>query len=139
MLALEVVVLPVADIDRALVFYTQRVGFNLDVDYCPTPDFRVVQLTPPGSHCSVQLVAAHGAPRVEGLVLVTDDLVAATQALVSHGIAVNDIRHKVPLDPWAGGFEPGVHPQRADYASFAQFADLDGNRWTLQERGYRAA
>jgi len=137
--ALEVVLLPVADIERALAFYTQQVGFDLDVDYRPTADFRVVQLTPAGSHCSVQLVTAGSAARVQGLYLVTEDIVAARDALVSRGVPVDELRHKVPLDAWAGAFADGPHPQRSDYATFAGFADPDGNRWMLQERGYRAA
>jgi hypothetical protein len=74
MLALEVVPLPVIAIDRALAFYTAQVGFRLDVDYRPSADFRVVQLTRPGSACSVQLVTAESAARVHGLYLVTRDL-----------------------------------------------------------------
>src|SRR5262245_909451 len=74
MLALEVVPLPVTDIDRALAFYTEQAGFTLDVDYRPTADFRVVQLTPPGSACSVQLVMADSPGRVHNLYLVTTDL-----------------------------------------------------------------
>jgi catechol 2,3-dioxygenase-like lactoylglutathione lyase family enzyme len=139
MLALEVVSLPVADVDRALAFYTQKVGFNLDVDYHPTPGFRVVQLTPPGSSCSVQLVAAESPARVHNLYLVTTDLAAERAALIARGVAVGEFRHKEPIDTWAGGWAPGLDAGRRDYASFADFEDLDGNTWTLQERGYRAA
>jgi catechol 2,3-dioxygenase-like lactoylglutathione lyase family enzyme len=138
MLALEVVSLPVADVDRALAFYTQQVGFRLDVDYHPTPGFRVVQLTPPGSSCSVQLVTADSLSRVRNLYLVTTDLAAERAALVERGVAVSEFRHKAPLDTWAGGFSPGLDAGRRDYASFADFEDPDGNTWTLQERGYRA-
>src|SRR5262249_60097826 len=97
MLALEVVPLPVSDIDRALVFYT-RAGFTLDVDYRPTSDFRVVQLTPPGSACSVQLVVADSPGRVHNLHLVTPDLMEARATLIAHGVAVGPIRHTDPLD-----------------------------------------
>ncbi|CAB3745814.1 VOC family protein [Paraburkholderia solisilvae] len=138
MLALEVVSLPVADVDRALAFYTQKVGFKLDVDYHPGADFRVVQLTPPGSACSVQLSAADSPQRLRNLYLVTTDLAAECAALAARGVAVGAYRHKDPIDPWMGGWSAGLDPQRRDYASFADFEDLDGNIWTLQERGYRA-
>ena len=138
-LALEVVPLPVADIDRARAFYTERAGFTLDVDYRPTPEFRVVQLTPPGSACSVQLVAADSPGRVHNLHLVTTDLAVEREKLVGRGVAVGEVRHKNPVETWAGGWSTGLDPQRRDYASFADFADPDGNTWTLQERGYRAS
>lgn len=138
MLALEVVSLPVADVDRALTFYTQKVGFTLDVDYHPTLAFRVVQLTPPGSSCSVQLVPADSAARVRNLYLVTTDLAAERAALIERGVAVGECRHKAPIDAWEGGFSAGLDAKRRDYASFADFEDPDGNMWTLQERGYRA-
>jgi pimeloyl-ACP methyl ester carboxylesterase/catechol 2,3-dioxygenase-like lactoylglutathione lyase family enzyme len=132
-LALEVVSVPVSDVDRTLTFYTEQAGFALDVDYRPTPEFRVVQLTPPGSATSVQLVA-DDTYRVRDLYLVTSDLEATRAALLARGVPVGDIRHKDPVDTWAGGFSPGLDPRRRDYASFADFADPDGNRWTLQER-----
>jgi len=136
MLALEVVPLPVADIDRARAFYTEQAGFILDVDYRPTAEFRVVQLTPPGSACSVQLVTPDPPGRVHNLYLVTTDLAAERAKLISRGVTVGAVRHKDPVETWAGGWSPGLDPQRRDYASFA---DLDGNTWTLQERGYRAS
>jgi pimeloyl-ACP methyl ester carboxylesterase/catechol 2,3-dioxygenase-like lactoylglutathione lyase family enzyme len=132
-LALEVVPVPVTDIDRALAFYTERAGFALDVDYRPTPDFRVVQLTPPGSACSVQLVS-DDSHRLRDLHLVTPDITATRAELVARGVAVSAIRHKDPVESWAGGWSDGPDPQRRDYASFADFADPDGNTWTLQER-----
>lgn len=137
-LALEVVPLPAADIDRALDFYTRQAGFTLDVDYRPTPSFRVVQLTPPGSACSVHLVVADSPSRVRNLCLVTPDLQAARQRLIACGVEVGTVRHKDPLETWAGGYAPGMDPQRRDYASFSDFSDPDGNSWTLQERGHRA-
>jgi catechol 2,3-dioxygenase-like lactoylglutathione lyase family enzyme len=139
MLSLEVIPLPVTDINRARAFYTERVGFTLDVDYQPTSEFRVVQLTPPGSACSVQLVAADSAARAQNLYLVTTDLAAERDRLISRGIAVGPVRHKDPVETWAGRWSPGLDPLRRDYASFADFADPDGNTWTLQERGYRAS
>ncbi|MDB6107554.1 MAG: glyoxalase [Gammaproteobacteria bacterium] len=137
MLALEVVPVPVTDVDRALAFYTEQAGFILDVDYHSTPEFRVVQLTPPGSACSVQLVAADSPGRVHNLYLVTTDLAAERAQLIGRGVAVGAIRHKNPVETWAGGWSAGLDPQRRDYASFADFADPDGNTWTLQERGHR--
>jgi catechol 2,3-dioxygenase-like lactoylglutathione lyase family enzyme len=136
----EVVVLPVSDVDRSLAFYTERLGFNLDVDYGPNPDFRVVQLTPPGSACSVQIgvgLTDTEPGSVKGLYLVVPDLEAARAELAGRGVDVGEIRHKAPLDTWQGGFEPGVDPKRRDYASFVEFTDPDGNAWTLQERGFR--
>ena len=139
MLALEVVPLPVSDIDRALAFYTEQAGFTLDVNYRPTADFRVVQLTPPGSACSVQLVIADSPDRVHNLYLVTTDIADARAKLIARGIAVSEIRHKDPVETWAGGWSAGLDSKRRDYASFADFADPDGNTWTLQERGHRAS
>ena len=139
MLALEVVSLPVTDIDRALAFYVEQTGFTLDVDYHPTAEFRVVQLTPPGSACSVQLVTADSPSRVHKLCLVTTDLAAERAKLIARGVAVSAVRHKDPVETWVGGWSMGLDPQRRDYASFADFADPDGNTWTLQERGHRAA
>lgn len=137
---LEVVILPVHDVDRSLTYYSERLGFNLDVDYGPSPDFRVVQLTPPGSACSVQIgVGLTDAEpgSVKGLYLVVPDLEAARAELDGRGVDVGEIRHKAPLDTWQGGFEPGVDPERRDYASFVEFTDPDGNAWTVQERGFR--
>jgi catechol 2,3-dioxygenase-like lactoylglutathione lyase family enzyme len=137
MLALEVVPVPVTDVDASLAFYRERLGFPLDVDYHPTPDFRVVQLTPPGSACSVQLVPAGSAARLQNLYLVTPDLVAERDALLDRGVNVSRIRHKDPVGTWSGGFADGIDPARRDYASFADVTDPDGNTWTLQERGHR--
>jgi catechol 2,3-dioxygenase-like lactoylglutathione lyase family enzyme len=138
MLALEVILVPVSDVDRALAFYTECVGFSLDVDYHPTDTFRVVQLTPPGSACSIQLVGADSPNRLENIYLVTNDLAATCAELSSRGVSIEAVRHKDNIEAWAGDWAPGIDPQRRDYASFAEFRDLDGNVWTLQERGYRA-
>ena len=139
MLTLEVVPLPVTDVDRARAFYTEQVGFILDVDYRPTRDFRVVQLTPPGSACSVHLVAANSGGRPHNLCLVTRDLAAERAKLIGRGVDVSAIRHKDPVETWAGGWSMGLDPQRRDYASFADFADPDGNTWVLQERDHRSS
>jgi predicted enzyme related to lactoylglutathione lyase len=108
MLALEVVPLPVTDIDRALAFYTEQAGFTLDVNYRPTADFRVIQLTPPGSACSVQLVIADSTGRAHNLYLVTTDIADARAKLIARGIAVGEIRHKDPVETWAGSLVSSV-------------------------------
>jgi catechol 2,3-dioxygenase-like lactoylglutathione lyase family enzyme len=137
----EVITLAVTDVDRALEFYTQA-GFALDVDYHPTTSFRVVQLTPPGSACSVQIGAGlTDAPpgSARATCLAVADLEAAHRELTGRGVKVSDIYHKASVEDWKGGWEPGLDPLRRDYASFADFADPDGNTWTLQEIGHQAA
>jgi catechol 2,3-dioxygenase-like lactoylglutathione lyase family enzyme len=131
---LEVVLLPVADVDRARDFYVEQCGFHLDVDHRAGEDFRVVQLTPPGSACSVTVgVGLLDTPpgSVRGLHLVVADVVAAREELAARGVAVSGVRHMT-----AQGWQPGVDPDRTDYNSFADFADPDGNTWLLQERGF---
>lgn len=138
--SVEVITLPVSDVDRALRFYVDQVGFILDVDYKPNDAFRVVQLTPPGSSCSVQVgIGLTNAPvgSFRNIYLVVTDIEAAQSRLLERGVKVSDIRHKTPIGAWDGGFSSGVDPARGDYASFADFSDPDGNRWVLQERGYR--
>jgi catechol 2,3-dioxygenase-like lactoylglutathione lyase family enzyme len=128
---LQVVLLPVADVDRAKAFYTERVGFVCDVDHRAGDAFRVVQLTPPGSACSIifGVGVGDGEPgSVRGTHLVVTDIVAARDELCGRGVDVEEIRHM-----GAGGWESGLHPKRADYGSFAGFADPDGNTWVLQE------
>jgi catechol 2,3-dioxygenase-like lactoylglutathione lyase family enzyme len=137
--SLEVITLPVNDVDRALRFYVEQAGFTLDADYAPTESFRVAQLTPPGSSCSIQLgngLTDATAGSVRSVYLIVDDLEAARTRLVAAGITVGEIRHKTPVGAWDGGFAPGVDAARGDYASFADFSDPDGNQWVLQERGY---
>ncbi|MFL5010088.1 MAG: glyoxalase, partial [Rhizobium sp.] len=102
--------------------------------------FRVVQLTPPGSSCSVQIGRGlTDAPvgSFRSVYLVVTDLEAARNRLLERGVEVSEIRHEAAIDAWDGGFAPGVDPARGDYASFAHFSDPDGNAWVLQERGYR--
>jgi catechol 2,3-dioxygenase-like lactoylglutathione lyase family enzyme len=140
MSSIEVITVPVADVDRAARFYVEQAGFTLDVDYAPTATFRVVQLTPPGSGCSIQVGtgvsdAAPGSSR--GVYLVVDDLPATHARLRQAGVTVGPIRHKTPIGAWDGSFAPGLDPARGDYASFADFTDPDGNTWILQERGHR--
>jgi catechol 2,3-dioxygenase-like lactoylglutathione lyase family enzyme len=132
---LEVVTLPVRDVQAAKAFYTS-LGFNLDVDYHPRDGFRVVQMTPPGSACSIQFGegltdAAPGSARANYLVV--PDIEAAHRELVARGIKVSDVRHKDPIDTWAGDFAPGPDPEHRPYASLAEVTDPDGNTWTLQE------
>jgi catechol 2,3-dioxygenase-like lactoylglutathione lyase family enzyme len=139
-LSVEVITLPVSNVDRALRFYVDQVGFTLDVDYSPNKTFRVVQLTPPGSSCSIQIGdGLTDAPigSLRGVYLVVTDIDAARRLLLERGVEVSEIRHKTPPGAWDGGFAPGLDPARGDYASFASFSDLDGNGWVLQERGYR--
>jgi catechol 2,3-dioxygenase-like lactoylglutathione lyase family enzyme len=139
---IEVVTLPVTDVDQALEFYTEQVGFSLDVDYHPATGFRVVQLTPPGSACSVQIgvgLTDVGPGTARATCLAVTDIEAARRELTGRGVNVSDIRHKAPIEDWQGGWEPGPDPWRRDYASFADFADPDGNTWTLQEIGHRTS
>jgi catechol 2,3-dioxygenase-like lactoylglutathione lyase family enzyme len=138
--SLEVITLPVSDVERAKRFYVDQVGFTLDVDYAPNDAFRVVQLTPPGSSCSIQIGnGLTGAPigPARNVYLVVTDLEAARSRLLGRGVQVGEIRHKTPIGAWDGGFASGLDPTRADYASFANFSDPDGNSWVLQERNYR--
>lgn len=140
--ALEVVILPVSDPDRSLRFYRDQVGFDLDVDYSPAPDFRVIQLTPPGSAASIQFGVGltNASPgSLQGLYLVVPDIQQSRLALTDRGVTVSEIRHKDIDGGWRGGFLPGLDPDHADYASFADFRDPDGNGWVLQERDHQSA
>jgi catechol 2,3-dioxygenase-like lactoylglutathione lyase family enzyme len=124
---LEVVVLPVSDVDRAKSFYVDQVGFNLDVDHV-NGDFRVVQLTPNGSACSVTIgkgVVDAPPGSVKGLQLVVADVEAARVDLASRGVDVSPVRHHDGTG-WADG--PG-----GEWNSFIFFDDPDGNAWTVQE------
>jgi catechol 2,3-dioxygenase-like lactoylglutathione lyase family enzyme len=139
--SVEVITLPVSDIERALRFYVDQVGFTLDVDYSPNDSFRVVQFTPPGSSCSIQIgKGLTDAPlgSLRNVFLVVTDLESARNRLVERGVVVGEIQHKTPIGAWDGSFALGLDPARGDYASFANFSDPDGNSWVLQERGYRS-
>jgi catechol 2,3-dioxygenase-like lactoylglutathione lyase family enzyme len=136
---LEVVILPVSDPDRSLQFYRDQVGFDLDVDYAPAPDFRVIQLTPQGSGTSIQFGAGltdAPAGSLQGLYLVVTDIEDVRRELTDRGVAVSEIHHKDTDGGWRGAFLSGVDPERGDYASFADFSDPDGNAWVLQERNH---
>jgi catechol 2,3-dioxygenase-like lactoylglutathione lyase family enzyme len=135
---LEVVVIPVADVDRAKQFY-RSLGWRLDVDRTTGDGLRVVHFTPPGSQCSILFgtgVTAAAPGSAQGLHLIVADVEAARDELVAHGIDASEVFHD------AGGgfnrFDDGVRasgpdPQRRSYASFASFSDPDGNGWLLQE------
>jgi catechol 2,3-dioxygenase-like lactoylglutathione lyase family enzyme len=130
-LRLELVLLPVTDVDRAKAFYVEKLGFSLDVDHQPNDEFRVVQMTPPGSACSITIGigitdAEPGSYR--GTHLVVTDIEAAREGLAARGVEVSEVRHMTPE-----GWKPGVDPEHSKYNSFADFADPDGNTWVLQE------
>ena len=129
--------LPVADVDRAKAFY-ERLGWRIDADFPGEDGFRIVQITPPGSPCSIQFGAklSSAAPgSAESIYLVVSDLQAARDELTARGAQVSEIFHERSL---GGRFNPagraaGAAPDRATYGSFATFSDPDGNSWLLQE------
>ena len=126
----ELVVLPVSDVDRAKAFY-EKAGFRLDVDHSAGEDFRVVQLTPPGSACSITIgkgLTQAQPGSYQGLHLVVTDIEVARNELRTRGVDVSDVFHFGP-----NGQTPGLDPERRDYGSFASFSDPDGNGWLLQE------
>ena len=130
-LKLEVVVLPVADADRAKRFY-EGLGWRLDADFAGE-DWRAIQFTPPGSPCSIHFgkgVTTAVPGSVQGLYLVVDDLVAARADLIARGADVSEPFHYAGI---LGERLPGLHPERQSYGSYATFADPDGNTWKLQE------
>ncbi|MEZ0075466.1 catechol 2,3-dioxygenase-like lactoylglutathione lyase family enzyme [Planotetraspora sp. GP83] len=136
---LEVVVLPVSDADRAKDFYTRQLGFRLDADLPINDGYRIIQVTPPGSACSIifgdGLTDAEPGT-VQGLHLIVSDIEQAHKELAGLGVDVTG-----PFHDATGAFHQagetgrimGPHPQRASYGSFASFDDPDGNRWFLQE------
>ena len=128
-LKLELVPIPVADVDKAKAFYSEQVGFVVDVDHQPSDDFRIVQLTPPGSACSIMIgkgTIDTEPGSVQGLQLVVDDIEATRAELVERGLKISPVRH----------FEDGewLDGKGGDWNSFAFFKDPDGNGWSLQER-----
>lgn len=130
---LELVIVPVSDVDRAKKFYTEQLGFAEDVDHRAGDSFRVVQLTPPGSACSITIgtgltTATPGS--YQGTHLVVNDIEAAHAQLVERGVQVSE-----PFHFTAEGKQAGLAPGRGDYATFLSFEDPDGNGWTVQEVG----
>ena len=137
-LSLEVVVLPVSDVDRAKDFY-KGLGWREDADVVAGEDFRIVQMTPPGSSASISFgtgVTTMAPGSQQGLLLVTDDIEATRADLVAHGAPVSEVFHGA-----AGRFHPeepsvrlpGRDPDGRSYQSHAVFSDPDGNGWVLQE------
>jgi catechol 2,3-dioxygenase-like lactoylglutathione lyase family enzyme len=134
---LEVVVIPVSDVDRAKVFYA-GLGWRVDADFADGQGFRIVQFTPPGSGCSVQFGAnltSAPAGTARDMYLVVADVQAAREALAARGVAVSDVFHEGSLGDrfHAEARVPGAAPDGATYGSFASFSDPDGNTWLLQE------
>ena len=137
---LEVVVIPVSDVDRAKEFYG-KLGWRLDADFPFDNGFRVVQFTPPGSGCSIQFgskITSATPGSAQGIYLIVTDVQAARDELASHGVDVSDVFH--PETPGAqfqtddrSGRVTGPAPDHASYSSFATFSDPDGNGWLLQE------
>jgi predicted enzyme related to lactoylglutathione lyase len=128
---LELIVVPVSDVDRAKSFYVEQAGFGLDVDVSVGDDFRVVQLTPPGSSCSIALMRNTEAPgSLQGLHLVVTDIDTACEELEERGADPSEPFHFGP-----GGQTPGHDPERRDYGTFLAFSDPDGNGWLVQEVG----
>jgi catechol 2,3-dioxygenase-like lactoylglutathione lyase family enzyme len=132
-LKLEVVAIPVSDVDRAKRFYGDSLGWRLDGEFIVGTEFRALQYTPPGSPCSIHFgkgVTPAAPGSAKGLFLIVSDIVAARAELVDRGIAVSEVFHitgpgKPPIS--------GPDPQRHSYASYVSFSDPDGNAWLLQE------
>jgi catechol 2,3-dioxygenase-like lactoylglutathione lyase family enzyme len=127
-LKLEVVAIPVSNIDRAKAFYLS-LGWTLDADFMVGKDFRAVQLTPPGSPCSIHLSTSGVPGSAQGTFLVVSDIEVARTELVAHGVEVSGVFH------FDGDHHPvpGLDPKLQSYGSYASFADPDGNRWVLQQ------
>jgi catechol 2,3-dioxygenase-like lactoylglutathione lyase family enzyme len=143
-LKLEIVVIPVSDAERAKEFYGGTLGWRLDADYDNGSDFRVIQLTPPGSGCSVifgKNVTGATPGSAQGLYLIVSDVAAARQELLGRGVQVSEVFHDAngkysgPDEPYLFGRlrVSGPDPDRRSYRSFASFHDPDGNGWLLQE------
>jgi catechol 2,3-dioxygenase-like lactoylglutathione lyase family enzyme len=140
---LEIVVIPVSDVDRAKEFYGS-LGWRLDADFAAGDDFRVIQFTPPGSGCSVifgKNVTAAAPGSAQGLYLIVSDIEAARKELLRRGVEISEVFHDAG-GVYAGRDEPylfgllrvnGPDPEHRSYRSFASFRDPDGNGWLLQE------
>ena len=132
-LKLEVVIIPVSDVDRSKRFY-ESLGWRLDADFVVGDGFRIVQFTPPGSGCSIGFgkgVTAVAPGSAKGLELVASDIEAARAELVGRGVDVSEVFHGSPFSP--AGRISGPDPERGSYKSYASFEDPDGNLWLLQE------
>jgi catechol 2,3-dioxygenase-like lactoylglutathione lyase family enzyme len=140
---LEIVVIPVSDVDRAKAFYAS-LGWRLDADFAAGDDYRVIQFTPPGSGCSVifgKNVTAAAPGSARGLYLIVSDIEAARKELLGRGVKISEVFHDA-AGVYAGPDEPylfgrlragGADPEHRSYRSFASFNDPDGNGWLLQE------
>ncbi|HEV2803727.1 MAG TPA: VOC family protein [Chthoniobacterales bacterium] len=129
---LEVVVIPVSDVDRAKAFY-EKLGWRLDIDYVRDDEHRVIQFTPPGSQASIHIgkgITAAAPGSLGNVYLVVSDIAKARADLAGRGIEVSEVFH---FDGILGPVVPGPDPNRGTYASFAAFKDPDGNSWLLQE------
>jgi len=137
---LEVVVIPVSDVDRAKEFY-KKLGWRLDADFPFDNGFRIVQFTPPGSGCSIQFgtkITSAAPGSAQGLYLIVSDIGVAHDEIAGRGIAISEVFHSVTpgaqFQPDAtSGRINGPAPDHATYTSFATFNDPDGNSWLLQE------
>ena len=135
---LEVVVIPISDVDRAKAFY-ESLGWRLDADFAGEGGFRVVQLTPPGSTCSIIFgagVTSASPGSAEGLQLIVTDIEAARAEVAGHGVAVSEVFHDAGgVFHHAGnlGRAPGPAEDHKSYGSFVSFSDPDGNEWFIQE------
>ena len=152
-LKLEMIVLPVSDIDRTKAFY-EAVGFRLDVDYTASDDFRAVHFTPPGSECSIifgEGMTSTAPGTTQSLYLIVTDIEEAHAELTRRGIDVSEVFHDAggllhhghdvgnAVHHGAGQERlTGPHPDRASYGSYLTFSDPDGNGWVLQEVAQRA-
>jgi catechol 2,3-dioxygenase-like lactoylglutathione lyase family enzyme len=128
---LELIVVPVSDVDRAKAFYVDQAGFDLLVDHSAGDDFRVVQLVPPGSACAIALMKnnVEMAPgTLHGLHLCVSDIDAARAQLVERGVDVSELFHF-----GEGGQQSGPDPERQSYNTFLSFKDPDANTWLVQE------
>ncbi|MCX4509298.1 glyoxalase [Streptomyces sp. NBC_01619] len=152
-LKLELIILPVSDVDRAKSFY-EAAGFRMDIDVTANEDYRVIQFTPPGSECAIILgkgVTSAAPGSTQGLYLIVYDIEVARAELVGRGIDVSELFHdaegifahshdggKFVYPAGNKGQVAGPHPTRADYGTYATFSDPDGNGWVLQEVKQRA-
>jgi catechol 2,3-dioxygenase-like lactoylglutathione lyase family enzyme len=128
---LEVIQVPVSDIDRAKAFYA-GLGWREDADFDINEDLRIVQFTPPGSGCSIGFgkgLTTMQPGSVQRMELAVNDVVATREDLISRGVEVGDLYHSAPGEEPG----PGPHPERRSYATYAEFSDPDGNTWLLQE------